>query len=82
MFKFILNILLIFIALIIFVPVFRRFLLHLLVGRKLVKEQRRANEAFRKREEKDGIHVDHQPRDRSGTIKGGDYIDYEEIKDK
>lgn len=82
MFKFILNILLIFIALIIFVPVFRRFLLHLLVGRKLVKEQRRANEAFRKREEKDGIHVDNQPRDRSGTIKGGDYIDYEEIKDK
>ncbi len=76
------NILIIFFFLIIFVPIFRRFLFHLLVGRQLVKEQKRANEAYRKNAGKGGLNVDPQPKNQSPGIKGGDYIDYEEIKDK
>ena len=77
------NILLIFFFLIIFVPIFRRFLFHLLVGRQLVKEQKRANATYRKSSGKGGgLHVDSQPGNSSSSIKGGEYIDYEEVKDK
>ncbi|ODS82729.1 MAG: DUF4834 domain-containing protein [Cytophagaceae bacterium SCN 52-12] len=74
------NILLIFFFLIIFVPIFRRFLFHLLVGRQLVKEQKRANAAYRKNPGK--VNIDSQPENSSPSIKGGEYIDYEEVKDK
>ncbi len=77
------NILLIFFFLIIFVPIFRRFLFHLLVGRQLVREQKRANSAYRKNPGKGGgLNVDSQPGNNSPSIEGGEYIDYEEVKDK
>ncbi len=77
------NILLIFFFLIIFVPIFRRFLFHLLVGRQLVREQKRANASYRKNTGKGGnINIDPQPGNSSPSIKGGEYIDYEEVKDK
>ncbi len=76
------NILLIFFFLIIFVPIFRRFLFHLLVGRQLVKEQKRASAAYRRNPAKEGINVDSKPGSSSPSIKGGEYIDYEEVKDK
>lgn len=80
--KLLFNILLIFLFLTIFVPIFRRFLFHLLVGRQLVKEQKRANAAYRKSTEKGDLNVDPRPGNTSPGIKGGEYIDYEEIKDK
>jgi hypothetical protein len=42
-------------------------------------------EEMRRRSRDSDIHVDHVPRDfqekRTKEIKGGDYIDYEEVKD-
>ncbi len=80
--KLLLNIFLIFVFLIIFVPIFRRFLFHMLVGRQLVKEQKKANATYRKNPGKGGINIDSQPGSSSPSIKGGEYIDYEEVKDK
>lgn len=79
--KILLNIVLIFSLLIIFVPVFRRFIFHLLVGRQLVKEQRRQYEAEQRRAKQGGIRVDHVPNDpKQSRFKGGDYVDYEDVK--
>ncbi|CCH57142.1 hypothetical protein BN8_06546 [Fibrisoma limi BUZ 3] len=61
-----------------FVPPVRRFVFYLLVGRQLVKEQKR--QPFGKRREGD-IRVDNQPSKSNGsTFKGGEYVDYEEVK--
>ena len=78
--KILFNILLIVIAMIAFVPSFRRFLFWLLVGRQLVKEQNKANKTTTRREgdikvEKTGATP---PESR---FKGGEYVDYEEVKD-
>ncbi|TAE23876.1 MAG: DUF4834 domain-containing protein [Cytophagales bacterium] len=70
------KILLIVILLIAFVPPVRRFLFYLLVGRQLVKEQRRQAPQPRREGE---TRVDYVP-PRPNTNKGGDYVDYEEIK--
>lgn len=80
--KLILNIFLIFTFLIVFVPVFRRFLFHLLVGRKMVREQRRANDTAQRNARNGKVNINSQPQNNSSTIKGGEYIDYEEVKDK
>lgn len=76
--KILFNILLIFVFLISFVPSFRRFMFWLLVGRQLVKEQKKANQQTRRKEGE--IKVETAPTNQS-RFKGGDYVDYEEVKE-
>lgn len=64
------------VLLILFVPPVRRFLFYLLVGRQLVKEQRRHQTPNRREGE---TRVDYVPPKSSGQ-KGGDYVDFEEVK--
>jgi len=79
--KIIFNILVIFLLLIAFVPFFRRFIFHLLVGRKLVKEQERQYKAQQQRARQTGVRVDNVPPDiNQSRFKGGEYVDYEEVK--
>jgi hypothetical protein len=53
----------------------------LLVGRQLVKEQKKADQA-RQRTGRNGVQVDHAPPGTSDSrFKGGEYVDYEEVKD-
>ncbi|MFN8346213.1 MAG: DUF4834 domain-containing protein [Spirosomataceae bacterium] len=78
--KLLFNILLIFIFFIAFVPPFRRFMFWLLVGRQLVKEQKKANQHPKRRE--GDIRVENQPvNPNQSRFRGGDYVDYEEVKD-
>ncbi|WP_149244508.1 DUF4834 domain-containing protein [Dyadobacter sp. 32] len=78
--KYLFNGLIILIMLIAFVPVFRRFVFHLLVGRQIVKEQKRQYQA-QQQKAKSGIRVDHIPNDGNGSkFKGGEYVDYEDVK--
>lgn len=62
-----------------FVPPVRRFVFYLLVGRKLVKEQERQS-AQSRRKNGSSPHVDYAPPKSDSTLKGGEYVDYEEIK--
>jgi hypothetical protein len=83
--KVVFNIFLVFLFLIAFVPFFRRFIFHLLVGRQLVKQQERAFRAQQQQEKArtkpGGIRVDSTPEDASQSrFRGGDYVDYEEVK--
>ncbi|GGH43634.1 DUF4834 family protein [Dyadobacter endophyticus] len=84
--KLVFNILFIFLLLIAFVPFFRRFLFHLLVGRQLVKQQERAFRAQRQQEKArtkpGGVRVDSTPSNAndSSRFQGGEYVDYEEVK--
>ncbi len=78
--KIVFNILLIFFLLIAFVPVFRRFIFHLLIGRQLVKEQKRQAKASQQRTSSNGIRVDTPPNNKNSEFRGGEYVDYEEIK--
>lgn len=65
---------------IMFVPPVRRFVFQLLVGRQLVKEQKRQAEAFRKRREGE-IRVEKRPtKNTDSPYRGGEYVDYEEVK--
>ena len=67
--------------LIAFVPFFRRFIFHLLVGRKLVKEQERQYRAQQQRAKQTGVRVENVPPDiNQSRFKGGEYVDYEEVK--
>ncbi len=81
--KLILNIILILLLLTAFVPPFRRFMFHILVGRQLIKQQKKAEEAFRKTHANNNrVHVEHNTHNTgSSRFKGGEYVDYEEIKD-
>ncbi|MCF0040217.1 DUF4834 family protein [Dyadobacter fanqingshengii] len=81
--KLLFNIILIFLLLIAFVPFFRRFIFHLLVGRKLIKEQERQYKAQQQRQRANaGVKVDNVPPDanQSSRFGGGEYVDYEEVK--
>ena len=82
--KLVFNIILIFLLLIAFVPFFRRFIFHLLVGRQLIKEQERQFRAQQQqqRNTKPGVKVDNVPPDQnsSSRYRGGEYVDYEEVK--
>jgi hypothetical protein len=79
--KIVFNIFIIFILLIAFVPLFRRFIFHLLVGRQLVKEQKRQYQAAQQRAKQTGVKVENVPPDISQSrFKGGEYVDYEEVK--
>ncbi|QJD78159.1 DUF4834 domain-containing protein [Spirosoma rhododendri] len=63
---------------ILFVPPVRRFVFYLLVGRQLVNQQKQANNVERRREGE--IRVDNKPPKGDAPFKGGDYVDYEEVK--
>jgi hypothetical protein len=65
---------------ILFVPPVRRFVFYLLVGRQLVKEQKRQGDIRGNTREGD-IRVDVRPnKDNNPRHKGGEYVDYEEVK--
>ncbi|WP_375446207.1 DUF4834 domain-containing protein [uncultured Fibrella sp.] len=74
-----LKVLLVFTLLIIFVPPVRRFVFYLLVGRQLVKEQRRATERTQPTREGE-TRVSSATRKGGSPMKGGEYVDYEEVK--
>ncbi|WP_247236279.1 DUF4834 family protein [Telluribacter sp. SYSU D00476] len=79
--KLLFNVILIFMLLTAFVPPFRRLLFHLLVGRQLIKEQKKADQA-RQRSGRNNINVDHvPPGGNQSRYQGGEYVDYEEVKD-
>jgi len=83
--KWVFNILFILVLLIAFVPLFRRFLFHLLVGRQLIKQQEKAyraqQQAERARTKPGGIRVDSPPQNNGNSrFNGGEYVDYEEVK--
>jgi UPF0716 family protein affecting phage T7 exclusion len=63
---------------ILFVPPVRRFVFYLLVGRQLVKQQKQASGFERRREGE--IRVDNKSPKGDAPFKGGDYVDYEEVK--
>ena len=65
---------------ILFVPPVRQFVFYLLVGRQLVKQQKQqsGNRSGRREGE---IRVDNRSKsDADSRYKGGDYVDYEEVK--
>jgi hypothetical protein len=64
---------------ILFVPPVRRFVFYLLVGRQLVKEQKRQSNVRGGRREGD-VRVHSRPTQEESRFKGGDYVDYEEVK--
>lgn len=66
--------------LIVFVPPVRRFVFYLLVGRQLVKEQRRATERTPPVREGETRVVPTPARGGGPPLKGGEYVDYEEVK--
>ncbi|KAB7728658.1 DUF4834 domain-containing protein [Rudanella paleaurantiibacter] len=72
-----LKILFIIALLIAFVPPVRRFVFYLLVGRQLVKEQRRQTPPRRREGD---TKVDYVPPRPDSPYKGGEYVDYEEVK--
>jgi len=78
--KIVFNIFLILVLMIAFVPPFRRFLFHLLVGRQLMKEQRKYQNAGRPPQREGSIRVDADPNKPDSRFKGGEYVDYEEVK--
>jgi hypothetical protein len=74
------KIIFIFLLLLAFVPSLRRFLFWLVVGRQMVKEQKRYQQPQDNRREGD-ISVDATPKSRSNKSgDSGQYIDYEEVK--
>lgn len=65
---------------ILFVPPVRRFVFYLLVGRQLVKQQEQKGNG-RNRTREGEIRVDSRPPNDGGSqYKGGEYVDYEEVK--
>ncbi len=75
-----LKVLLVFTLLIVFVPPVRRFVFYLLVGRQLVKEQRRATERTPPVREGETRVASNPARKGGSPIQGGEYVDYEEVK--
>jgi hypothetical protein len=71
------KILFVLILLITFVPPVRRFIFYLLVGRQLVKEQRRQTPPRSRTGETKVNYVPPRP---DSPYKGGEYVDYEEVK--
>lgn len=64
-----------------FVPPVRRFVFYLLVGRQLIKEQEKQSAQSRRKNSTGGtVNVDSTPPKGDSTLKGGEYVDYEEIK--
>lgn len=61
---------------ILFVPPVRRFVFYLLVGRQLVKQQKQQTGTHRREGD---IRVENRPKENQ-RFKGGEYVDYEEVK--
>lgn len=78
--KILFNIFLILILLTAFVPPFRRFLFHLLVGRQLMKEKKKYEKARQEAQREGKIRVDVDPNAKKSNFRGGEYVDYEEVK--
>ncbi|SOE23880.1 hypothetical protein SAMN06298216_4256 [Spirosomataceae bacterium TFI 002] len=79
-----LKIIFVIVLVIAFVAPVRRFLFWLIVGKQLTKEQKRYNQQTQKSQTKrEGeINVDYVPNsNKKDDFKGGQYIDYEEVKD-
>lgn len=78
-----LKFLLIFVLLLAFVPALRRFLFWLIVGRQLVKEQKKYQKPTQSSSKKEGdIRVEFIPKeDQKPKFRGGQYVDYEEVKE-
>lgn len=74
------KVLLVFTLLIIFVPPVRRFVFYLLVGRQLVKEQRRTTERTQPVREGETRVSPTDTRKGGSPMRGGEYVDYEEVK--
>ena len=64
---------------ILFVPPIRRFMFYLLVGRKLVKNQEQMTNRRPKTREGE-VRVDERPKSSDSRHKGGEYVDYEDVK--
>jgi hypothetical protein len=67
------------ILLILFVPVFRRFLFQILVGNEMAKQQRRYNDMMNKTRKEGEVKVDTNIK-KTPNNNAGQYIDYEEVK--
>jgi hypothetical protein len=64
---------------ILFVPPVRRFVFYLLVGRKLVNEQKQQN--IKNQRQEGDIRVERKPNPNGGQrYSDGEYVDYEEVK--
>lgn len=80
MFKYIFLIIII----LVMIPQVRRFVFWLVVGKQMVKEQKRHNKQTEaKTYKKNGeINVDYVPKENGkNDFKGGQYVDYEEVKE-
>lgn len=79
MFKYIFIVLMI----LVLIPPVRRWLFWLVVGRQLVKEQKKQNQQRGKAHQKKGdINIDFVPNgSKKEGFSGGEYVDYEEVKD-
>lgn len=64
---------------ILFVPPVRRFVFYLLVGRQLVKQQKQQADRYSRTREGE-VRVNNQPKKGDSAFKGGEYVDYEEVK--
>jgi hypothetical protein len=74
-----LKILFIVVLLIAFVPPVRRFVFYLLVGRQLVKEQRRQHQRTQPVREGETRVTATPGQPGNNRMKGGEYVDYEEV---
>jgi UPF0716 family protein affecting phage T7 exclusion len=70
-------------AILILIPPVRRWLFWLVVGRQLVKEQKKQTQQRSKAQKKKGdVNIDYVPSDgNKDDFKGGEYVDFEEVKD-
>lgn len=67
---------------VIFVAPLRRFLFWLLVGRELVKEQKKYQKQQAPKKKEGEISIDYMPNEADkNRYEGGQYVDYEEVKD-
>lgn len=79
MFKYIFIVILV----LILIPSVRRWLFWLVVGRQLVKQQKKQSQQRSKAQQRTGdINIDYVPNESKKTgFKGGEYVDYEEVKE-
>ena len=65
---------------ILFVPPVRRFVFYLLVGRQLVKQQKQQQPNGYAKTREGEVRVNSQPKKDDSSFRGGEYVDYEEVK--
>ncbi len=69
------------ILLLIFVAPLRRFLFWMVVGKQMVKEQKRYEKQQNPTKREGQISVDYVPKkENKDNLKGGQYVDYEDVK--